>query len=76
MSPRHFHTQVGSGPWRHRKSGRWYTVVCTALMEADQTPVTVYQDEQNGAVWVRPLAEFLERFDPEGSGSIEEDEAQ
>lgn len=66
----HFHTMVSRASWRHRQTGRWYRVVCTARIEADQTPAVVYQSETDGAIWVRPLEEFLERFDPEEPVSL------
>ena len=52
---------IGSD-WRHRKAGGWYRVVCTGIRESDCEPVVVYNG--GGVYWVRPLAEFLERFEP------------
>jgi hypothetical protein len=57
--------------WQHEKSGTNYRVVRYAAMEATGAPVVVYERESYGAVvvppadrqtWVRPLAEFLDRF--------------
>lgn len=51
-------TQVEFGTrWRHRKGGE-YVVIAVGRIEADLSPVVVYQSEKDGHVWVRPLAEF------------------
>lgn len=48
--------------WRHAKGGL-YEVIAVGKMESDQSPVVIYQREGGtGDVWVRPLANFLERF--------------
>jgi hypothetical protein len=48
---------------KHRKGGL-YRVICHGQLEADHTPVVIY-DDQNGTTWVRPLAEFIDgRFTP------------
>jgi hypothetical protein len=44
--------------YRHYKGGE-YELVCEAVMEADHAPVIVYRGD-DGAVWVRPRAAFLE----------------
>jgi hypothetical protein len=44
--------------WVHFKGAR-YTIVCTARLEADLTPVVVYMDVGSG-IWVRPIDNFLE----------------
>jgi hypothetical protein len=47
--------------YRHLKSGDVYEVVACCLREADLEPCVVYRD-QHGVSWVRPLAEFQQRF--------------
>lgn len=51
--------------WQHAKGGI-YRVLRVARMEADLTPVVVYEDVNDKAeVWVRPQAEFEDgRFTP------------
>lgn len=54
--------------WRHRNRGRTYTIIANAQVQTD-TPlsdyaeVIIYKSEADGKVWVRPVAEFQERFD-------------
>jgi len=60
-------SQQGQQGWRpthqHRKGGL-YRVITRAELEADLSPVVVY-DDANGRVWVRPAAEFDDgRFAP------------
>lgn len=47
-------------PWepthRHRKGGE-YRILKRGKMEADLSPVVIYE-AQDGTVWVRPEAEF------------------
>lgn len=43
--------------WRHRNGGD-YVVIAVARIEADLSPVVVYQSDRGADVWVRPLAEF------------------
>lgn len=49
--------------WRHHK-GKDYRVLTLARMEADQKVVVVYEAVRGGEgiPWVRPVAEFMERF--------------
>ena len=48
--------------WRHAK-GALYDVIAVGKMEADQSPVVIYVSAAGGGeVWVRPLANFLDRF--------------
>jgi hypothetical protein len=62
---------VAGSHWRHIGTGHVYEVIALAKMDADCAPVVVYRIDlvQSGAksaaslsVWVRPLAEFLDRF--------------
>ena len=41
---------------RHRKGGL-YRVLTRGILEADESPVVIY-DDAGGTVWVRPAAEF------------------
>lgn len=51
--------------WRHVKTAATYRVLREGLLEADKTPVVVYQSISSGEVWVRPKSEFLDgRFEP------------
>lgn len=52
--------------FRHKKSGGIYQLLHEAWMEATHERVTVYKSTADGAVWVRPSAEFAERFEPCG----------
>lgn len=45
---------------RHVKSGRDYTVVCEATIEATMTAAVVYRSDAGIGVWVRPLKEFCD----------------
>lgn len=48
---------------RHKKGGL-YRVLGKAVLEADRSDVVIY-DDADGAVWVRPVAEFEDgRFTP------------
>lgn len=58
---------VAGGPadgtyWRHRRTLVVYAVLTTALRESDCTPQVVYG--RGRRAWVRPMAEFLDRFEP------------
>lgn len=46
--------------WVHQKTGNRYMIVALARMESTLEPVVVYSGE--GRAWVRPEAEFRERF--------------
>ncbi len=50
--------------WRHYK-GNAYVVVCVALREYDRVPLVVYRGCEE-ETWVRPLGEFLAKFEFEG----------
>jgi hypothetical protein len=55
--------------WLHKKSRHEYSVVTEAFNESNSERMVVYQSLTNGAVWVRPRAEFLIKFNPlHGSG--------
>jgi hypothetical protein len=50
--------------YRHVKTGGLYRVVCIASVEATLELVVVYQSEQDGRCWTRPLDEFMDgRFE-------------
>jgi hypothetical protein len=54
--------------WRHRRTGWHYAVVCLCVVEAGCVPAVAYRGlADDRMVWVRPLAEFLDRFVREGS---------
>lgn len=50
----------------HVKSGRVYKVIELGKIEATLDDVVIYKsaDEPNAHCWVRPYAEFAERFQP------------
>lgn len=50
--------------YRHYKGGI-YEIVCEATMEADHTPMIVYQSTE-GKVWCRPKASFFESIEVDG----------
>lgn len=58
---------MSDGPntyWRHGKTGRLYTLIGEAIMEADLTPVVLYQSVKDGQIWVRPRDNFYDgRFE-------------
>jgi hypothetical protein len=54
--------------WRYRRTGRHYAVTCLCVLEAGCVPAVAYRGlADDRTVWVRPLAEFLDRFVREGS---------
>ena len=48
--------------WTHAKTGRRYSVVGRAVIEANLKPGVLYVSSDDGLTWVRPLSEWLERF--------------
>lgn len=48
--------------WEHW-IGKFYLVICCAQLEHDSTKVVVYQSIENGSRWVRPLVEFMTKFE-------------
>lgn len=46
--------------YRHMKSDGLYAFICEAKLEADLSPVIVYQSLEHGTIWVRPRAEFFD----------------
>jgi len=52
--------------WIHMKTSKRYNVLHFGNLEATVTPCVVYQSIEQGSIWVRPLAEFLDKFKPEG----------
>jgi hypothetical protein len=54
--------------FKHIKSGNTYRVLMQALLEKDCSECVVYRKaEGDSRIWVRPLKEFLEKFEPEGN---------
>lgn len=50
--------------WRHVKRGSTYRIVALGLLESTRRYCVVYQEEDGGQIWIRPLAEFLDgRFE-------------
>lgn len=45
--------------WRHARAGGLYRVVTPCVLEAGCVPAVAYRGLSDGAVWVRPLADFL-----------------
>ncbi len=57
--PRQF--EIECGVYEHKTTTRLYTVIALASMEHDESRVIIYSGSDN-RVWVRPLAEFQEKF--------------
>ena len=56
--------------WRHRKGGL-YLVADGAVIEATLTPVVIYMHRSAvDELLIRPLEEFLERFEPYTGDSV------
>lgn len=53
--------------WRHARTGDVYRVIAACVIEAGVVPAVAYSrdDGVDTTIWVRPLAEFLDRFNPE-----------
>lgn len=51
-----------AGIYKHNKGGKLYEVLHNGLLEVNLEPVVIYASLENGTVWVRPMAEFKERF--------------
>lgn len=51
--------------WRHHKGGV-YRVVMLGWLEATRDPAVVYA-ASDGTVWIRSLANFMERVDEQGT---------
>lgn len=50
--------------YRHVKTGGLYRIVCIASVEATLELVVVYQSQQDGRWWTRPMEEFMDgRFE-------------
>lgn len=63
----HHCSPVKEEKWRHMKTGKLYTVIGKANIQAaalltDMDEVVVYR-AADGRLWVRPTPEFHERFD-------------
>lgn len=52
----------GQDRWQHIKSGGYYRLLAYATRESDLTGEVVYQSEADGRLWIRPVAQFHERF--------------
>jgi hypothetical protein len=58
--------------WRHKRTGRYYTVIAIANQHADadrrdEYPVTVvHQDNVDGHIWSRPERRWHESFEMPG----------
>ena len=48
--------------WRHKGSGGVYSVIGTGYRENDLAHVVVYQNA-TGVLWVRPLGDFVRKFE-------------
>lgn len=51
-----------NGVYRHYKGGL-YRVICRAWAESDGVEQVVYCPENGGHYWVRPLKEFVQKFE-------------
>ncbi len=49
--------------WKHRKTGAEYLAMSVAMREADLEPQVVYKPGGELYFFVRPLSEFLDKFD-------------
>jgi hypothetical protein len=56
MSP----TPLPGENYRHVKTGGLYRILCIASVESTLERVVVYQSEQDGRCWTRPLDEFVD----------------
>lgn len=64
-------TPLSSEIYRHVKTGGLYRVLCIASVEATLELVVVYQSEQDGRCWTRPLDEFMDgRFEVVQGGEV------
>ena len=65
----------GYALWRHKKKGTIYRILTVGLLEKNLEPCVVYTEECDddvAPVWVRPVAEFLDRrFEPEPALDLE-----
>jgi hypothetical protein len=51
------------GIWRHKKTGRIYSILQKVIIESTLEPGVVYWCSGDLIPFVRPVAEFLERFE-------------
>jgi len=49
--------------YKHKKTGKLYTILTLAHLESDKRECVVYTDSKAAMIWVRPLKEFCERFE-------------
>jgi len=49
--------------WRHKKTGERYQVLDLVVLEADLDVAVTYKKKGGGIKWVRPLDEFIDRFE-------------
>lgn len=61
--PHQANVEPVTGTWRHVKSGGFYQVVIQATQENDGSPLVVYRSVETNVVWVRPLSDFLIKFE-------------
>lgn len=52
-----------SGVWRHKKTGTVYSILQKVIIEATLEVGVVYWGRGDWVPFVRPLKEFLERFE-------------
>lgn len=51
------------GAWRHKKTGRIYSILQKCIIESTLEPGVVYWCRGDWIPFVRPVSEFLERFE-------------
>lgn len=49
--------------WTHKVSGKQYRVHGQIIIEAALVPGVIYGMDYSRILWVRPLAEFMEKFE-------------
>lgn len=46
--------------WTHVRTDGRYLVLGECVIEKDAVPAVAYRDASGGAIWIRPLAEFMD----------------
>lgn len=59
---------IGS-KFKHLKTGGYYEILGTGLLESSKEPMVIYRSLQDGTVWIRSEKEFFD-------GRFQEDSAQ
>jgi hypothetical protein len=62
--------------WLHKSTGNLYEVITVSNLNStkpDFVPTVVYRG-RDGAVWSRPVSEFIEKFEPSFTDESEESE--